>query len=66
MKLIINGKEKELENKKTLEEILKELKLQDKVMAIAVNMEVIKKEDWKNFIPKDGDKIEMLSFVGGG
>ena len=35
-------------------------------MAIAVNMEIVKKEDWENFKPKDKDKIEMLTFVAGG
>jgi sulfur carrier protein len=35
-------------------------------MASAVNMEIVKKENWNNFIPKDNDKIELLQFVGGG
>jgi sulfur carrier protein len=29
-------------------------------------MNIVKKDDWKNFIPKDNDKIELLQFVGGG
>ncbi len=66
MKLIINGKDKIFEKEKSLKEILKELKIEDKAMAIAVNMEIVKKDKWKSFIPKDGDKIEILSFVGGG
>lgn len=66
MKVMINGEEKNFLESKTLQEILKELKVEDKVMAIAVNMEIVKKEKWREFVPKDGDKIEMLTFVAGG
>ena len=40
--------------------------IEDKVMAAAVNMEVVKKDEWTSFIPCDNDKIELLQFVGGG
>ncbi len=66
MRLTINGEEKNFSENATLKDILKELKVEDKVMAIAVNMEIVKKENWENFKPKDGDKIEMLTFVAGG
>jgi sulfur carrier protein len=35
-------------------------------MAAAVNMNIVKKDDWNNFTPKENDKIELLQFVGGG
>jgi sulfur carrier protein len=38
----------------------------EKVMAAAVNMEIVKKEDWDKKTLKEGDKIELLQFVGGG
>jgi sulfur carrier protein len=66
MKLIVNGDHKEFEDNKSLGDIIKELQIEDKVMASAVNMQIVKKDDWKTFIPQDGDKIELLQFVGGG
>ena len=66
MKLIINGDHKEFEDDKSLGDIIKELQIEDKVMASAVNMQIVKKDDWKTFIPQDGDRIELLQFVGGG
>ncbi|HIE34642.1 MAG TPA: sulfur carrier protein ThiS [Campylobacterales bacterium] len=66
MRIFINGEEKNFQNDKTLKEILKELNIEEKVMAIAVNMEIVKKDNWSKFVPKDGDKIEMLTFVAGG
>lgn len=66
MKLIINGNEKEFTEKITLLEALKELKLEDKVMAAAVNMEIVKQDSWDQCRLSDGDKLELLDFVGGG
>lgn len=66
MKLIINGENKEFTSSFSLQEIIINLQIEDKVMAAAVNMEVVKKENWNNFIPNDNDKIELLQFVGGG
>ena len=66
MNLIINGENKIFDSNISLEKIIQELQIESKVMAAAVNMEVVKKENWANFIPKENDKIELLQFVGGG
>lgn len=66
MTLIINGETKEFSDNSTLQNIITNLQIEDKVMAAAVNMTIVKKDDWNNFIPKDNDKIELLQFVGGG
>lgn len=66
MKLIVNGEEKEFENALSISEIIKVLKIEDKVMAAAVNMNVVKKENWENFKLKENDSLELLNFVGGG
>jgi len=66
VKLIINGIEKEFNESMTLLEIIQELDIFDKVMAAAINMEIVKKDNWAVFIPQNGDKLELLEFVGGG
>lgn len=65
MRLIINGEVKETQAK-TIRELLNELGIESKVMAAAVNMNVIKKEEWARFEINENDKIEFLQFVGGG
>lgn len=65
MKIVVNGKEKSTQSK-TVQALLDELDINDKVMAAAVNMEVVKKEEWSNFVINENDKIEFLQFVGGG
>jgi len=44
MRLIINGEKREFKDSITIKEILEELKIADKVMASAFNLEVIKKD----------------------
>jgi len=66
MTVIINGKSKVFQEGITLLEILKELDLLDKVMAAALNMEIVKQDNWHKQVLKDNDKLELLDFVGGG
>ena len=66
MKIKINGIEKEIKENTTIKELLSSLGVLDKTMAVAVNMKIIKKDEWDKYILKEGDKVEALNFVGGG
>jgi sulfur carrier protein len=66
MNIVVNGQEKEFQDNITLLGVMQNLKIEQKVMAAAVNMEIVKKENWDSFQPKEDDKIELLHFVGGG
>ena len=66
MNIIINGESKEFNSNITLLNVLKELSLEGKVMAAAVNMDIVKQDSWSTHKLSDGDKLELLDFVGGG
>jgi sulfur carrier protein len=66
MKIIVNSEEQVFDEGITLLEIVRFFKIEEKVMALAVNMQIIKKDKWKEYIVQDGDRLEMLQFVGGG
>ena len=66
MEVTINGEVKKFASSITLAEVLKELSLEGKVMAAAVNMTIVKQSSWEKYNLNDGDKIELLDFVGGG
>jgi sulfur carrier protein len=66
MTIIVNGETKEFKDGFTLQNIISDLQIENKVMAAAVNMNIVKKENWNTFIPGNNDKIELLQFVGGG
>lgn len=64
--VLINGKEVKIKNEISLYEFLKENKFDPLFVAVEVNEELIKRENFKNFLVKDGYKVEVFSFVGGG
>ncbi len=66
MTLIINGETKEVDDSSTLQDIITNLQIENKVMAAAVNMQIVKKDEWSTYIPQNDDKLELLQFVGGG
>ena len=66
MNIVINGENKSFEEGITLKQIIVSLSIEDKIMAAAVNMEIVKKDQWNKFIPQEDDKLELLAFVGGG
>lgn len=66
MKITVNGEEREYQDNISLQQLITELNIEDKVMAAAVNMEIVKKDDWGSYILNDNDRVELLHFVGGG
>ena len=69
MKIKVNGKEKyiELENEKALlSSILELLGYKPNTIVVELNDLIINSNKWKNAIIKEGDKLEIVSIVGGG
>lgn len=65
MRLIINGDNID-SSAGTVRELLDEMKIASGRVAVEVNLTIIKKADYESCRLKDGDKIEVVNFVGGG
>ena len=65
MKINLNGKNVGSKSQ-TLMDLVLEQGFDPASLIAEVNFEVIKQERWQNISIKDGDNIELLSFVGGG
>ncbi|MDG2159607.1 MAG: sulfur carrier protein ThiS [Gammaproteobacteria bacterium] len=63
---MVNKKLLVLDNKITLENLLIELSVSTKYMAIEVNEMIIPKSQYENYRLKDGDVVEVINAVGGG
>ena len=61
----INGKELDLAGK-TVEEYLLTTDYDAKRIAVERNGEIVFKSQYSETVLKDGDSIEVVSFVGGG
>lgn len=66
MKLILNGKEIESFNSNNVLELLKELNIDEKTVVVELNGNIIQTKDYENTPINNQDKIEAISFVGGG
>jgi thiamine biosynthesis protein ThiS len=66
MKILINGETKELSGKLNLREVLQHFSLPNERIAVELNREVVRKKDWETTKVSEGDKIEVIHFVGGG
>ena len=69
MKISVNGQEKkiELENEKALlSSTLEFLGYKKNTVVVEVNDLIINSKKWESEILKEGDKLEIVSIVGGG
>ena len=66
MNIIINGQTKEVEDASSLKNVV-ELFCKNPSHVIAeVNGNIAKSDTWNDASIKEGDKIELVTFVGGG
>jgi thiazole synthase len=66
VKIIVNGTEREVENGTTLAVLVEHLGLRTDRIATERNLQVIPKARYGDTALADGDKLEIVTFVGGG
>ena len=63
----LNGKTHEIKLGLTLIDLIEELGLAErKAIAIALNGEVLKREDYAGIVLSEGDSLEIVRAIGGG
>ena len=66
LRIEVNGEEKEFEEGSTLQTLVEQLSLAPERLAIEHNREVVRRADWPALTLSDGDRVEIVHFVGGG
>ena len=69
MKIRVNGKEKKIEledGKALLSNTIELLGYKRNTVVVEVNDLIINSKKWENQIIKEGDRLEIVSIVGGG
>jgi sulfur carrier protein len=64
--MLINGEEKALARPTALSELLTQLGHRTAFVAVELNGNIIKQADFGSTTITDADKLEIVSFVGGG
>jgi thiamine biosynthesis protein ThiS len=62
----LNGESKEVLDRSTLNDLVSELSLPPARIAIELNKLVVRRDKWTQTTLAEGDRIEIVHFVGGG
>ena len=66
IKIKLNGKSKIIASNYKIHNLINDLKIPIKKVAIELNQEIIDKKKLNRIILKKNDKIEIVHFIGGG
>ena len=67
MQVQINGEARELsQDRILLSELISDLALVPQRIAVEVNQKLARRAEWDKLLIVDGDRIEIVHFVGGG
>lgn len=66
MRVELNGEPQELGEGATLLTLIEQLALAPERVAVELNRDVVRRADWPDTRLSDGDRVEIVHFVGGG
>ena len=66
MKVLLNNKSTFLDDGLTIESLLNQIDMKQKYFAVEVNEQIVPKSNYDFFLIKEGDKIEIVTAIGGG
>jgi thiamine biosynthesis protein ThiS len=66
MKIVVNGEEQTYNVPQTVTTLLQRLNLRPEHVAVEINLTILDRSNFPTWNLKEGDKIEILSFIGGG
>ena len=66
MKVVLNGEPREIPDGLTVQGLIHHLDLKDERIAVERNQEIVRRADWVTALLQEGDKLEIVHFVGGG
>jgi sulfur carrier protein len=62
----VNGERRDVPEAVTLDGLVNHLALAPERLAVELNQGVVRRADWPATILKEGDRVEIVHFVGGG
>jgi thiamine biosynthesis protein ThiS len=64
--IVLNGEPKEIAEGKSIMDLVNSLNLPAERLAVEHNLKIVKRAHWNSQALQDGDKVEIVQFVGGG
>lgn len=66
MRIFLNGEEKTVSPALTVTQLLKELGLAERRVAVEINREIVPRSQHPEYRLQDGDRVEVVFAIGGG
>jgi thiamine biosynthesis protein ThiS len=66
MKLQINGEQRDFPEGLTVGTLIEHLGMKADRVAVELNLEIVPRTQWQAVALKEGDRLEIVHFVGGG
>ena len=66
MRITVNGEVREVPDHLTLDGLINHLALAPERLAVELNREVVRRANWTHTSLVEGDRVEIVHFVGGG
>lgn len=66
MEILLNGENRALEAGLTLRALIVEIGLDERKVAVERNLEIVPRSTYGETLLQNGDRIEIVEFVGGG
>ena len=61
-----NGEQRQLQPGTTIAELLKQFNMEPRYVAVEVNLELVPRGQHSEHVLHDGDRLEVVTLVGGG
>ena len=62
----VNGEQRDCPADASIGDLLRELAIKTERVAVELNLEILDRKDFDHRNLKQGDRVEILSFIGGG
>ena len=66
MNIQLNGESREVTDSINVATLLAELDMSNRPVAVEVNLELVTKAEHESCVLQDGDRVEIVTLVGGG
>ena len=66
MRLLLNGDEREIADVSSVADLVSALGLDSRKVAVERNLEIVPRSTYADTALVDGDRIEIVTFIGGG
>ena len=66
MHIQVNGESRQVHEESKVTDLLRDLQLNVERVAVEINLEILDRRDFDARTLEEGDRIEIMSFIGGG